>query len=71
MKRIYLDYAATTPVHPAVLAAMQDYFVNKFGNASSLHTTGIEARSAVEGFYSVERMAGDYVDLAKKIGSRR
>jgi cysteine desulfurase len=48
VKRIYLDYAATTPVHPAVLAAMQDYFMNKFGNASSLHTTGIEARSATE-----------------------
>ena len=48
MKRIYLDYAATTPTHPEVVAAMQPYFSEKFGNPSSLHAFGQEARSAVE-----------------------
>ncbi|MBI5399953.1 cysteine desulfurase NifS [Candidatus Saganbacteria bacterium] len=48
MKRIYLDYAATTPVHPDVAAAMQPYFSEKFGNPSSLHSFGQEARRAVE-----------------------
>jgi len=48
MKRIYLDYAATTPMHPEVLTAMQPYFSDKFGNPSSLHSTGQEAKEAIE-----------------------
>jgi len=48
MKRIYLDYAATTPAHPEVLAAMQPYFSQRFGNASSMHSFGQEAKAAVE-----------------------
>ena len=48
MKRVYLDYAATTPTDPEVLAAMQPYFFEKFGNASSLHAYGQEAKKAVE-----------------------
>ncbi|MEO0095205.1 MAG: cysteine desulfurase NifS [candidate division WOR-3 bacterium] len=47
-RRIYLDYAATTPLHPAVLEAMKPYFFEKFGNPSSLHTSGLEAKDAVE-----------------------
>lgn len=46
MKRIYFDHAATTPVHPQVLAAMLPYFSEKFGNPSSLHSYGQEAAQA-------------------------
>jgi cysteine desulfurase len=48
MKRIYLDYAATTPVHPDVLKAMLPYFNEGFGNPSSIHACGQEAKGAVE-----------------------
>jgi len=47
-KRIYLDYAATTPLHPAVLEAMKVYFFENFANPSSLHTSGQKAREAIE-----------------------
>ena len=46
--RVYLDYNATTPVDPVVLDAMQPYFSAEFGNASSIHSVGQRARSAVE-----------------------
>ena len=46
--RVYLDHAATTPVDEEVLEAMQDFFSKKFGNASSLHSWGREAREALE-----------------------
>jgi cysteine desulfurase len=48
MKRIYMDYAATTPMLPEVAAAMQPYFSQKFGNPSSIHSMGQEAADAVE-----------------------
>jgi cysteine desulfurase len=48
MKRIYLDYNATTPVDPVVLDAMLPFFSGDFGNASSIHNFGQRARSAVE-----------------------
>ncbi|NMC09965.1 MAG: aminotransferase class V-fold PLP-dependent enzyme, partial [Methanothrix sp.] len=48
MKRIYMDHSATTPVAPEVMEAMQPYFSEKFGNASSLHSFGLEARQALE-----------------------
>lgn len=48
MKRIYLDYAATTPTHPEVIRAMLPYFDGNFGNPSSIHSFGQEARVAVE-----------------------
>src|SRR5882762_2797450 len=48
MKRVYLDFNATTPVEPAVLDAMLPYFSGEFGNAASIHTPGQRARAAVE-----------------------
>ncbi len=48
MKRIYLDYNATTPVEPAVLEAMLPYLGGEYGNAASIHTFGQRARAAVE-----------------------
>ncbi|HPE51883.1 MAG TPA: cysteine desulfurase NifS [Methanothrix soehngenii] len=48
MKRIYMDHSATTPVAPEVLAAMLPYFGEKFGNASSLHRSGREAKEVLE-----------------------
>ena len=48
MKRVYLDYNATTPVEPEVLDAMLPYFSAEFGNAASIHTPGQKARAAVE-----------------------
>jgi cysteine desulfurase len=48
MNRVYLDHNATTPVDPEVLDAMLPYFSGDYGNASSIHTFGQKARSAVE-----------------------
>jgi len=44
--KIYLDYAATTPVDPRVLEAMIPYFTEAFGNPSSVHAYGQQAESA-------------------------
>ena len=48
MSRIYLDNNASTPVRPEVLEAMLPYFGEHFGNASSVHAFGQEAKGAVE-----------------------
>jgi cysteine desulfurase len=48
MRRIYLDNNATTPVLPEVLDAMRPWFEEQFGNASSIHQQGQQARAAVE-----------------------
>jgi cysteine desulfurase len=48
MDRIYLDYAATTPVDPRVLAAMTPYFSEVFGNPSAVHRYGQQAEAAVD-----------------------
>jgi cysteine desulfurase len=45
---IYLDYAATTPVRPEVLEAMLPFFGPRFGNPSSVHRWGREARTALD-----------------------
>ena len=48
MKRIYLDHNATTPLHPEVLEAMMPYLTDQFGNGSSIHSYGREARNAID-----------------------
>jgi len=55
MRRVYVDYAATTPVDQRVFEAMKPFFMENFGNASSINTSGQIARKAVEG--SRERIA--------------
>src|ERR1700722_10555763 len=46
MKRVYMDANATTPLVPEVLDAMRPYFMEHFGNASSIHQQGQQARAA-------------------------
>ncbi|MDO9572664.1 MAG: cysteine desulfurase NifS [Candidatus Omnitrophota bacterium] len=65
MKKVYLDYAATTPTDPEVVSAMQPYFFEKFGNPSSLHAYGQEAKKAVED--SRESLAGFINALPEEI----
>ena len=47
-KKIYFDHSATTPVHPEVLEAMLPFFSASFGNASSVHSFGQQAKVALE-----------------------
>ncbi len=61
MKQIYFDNAATTKVDERVLKAMLPYFSKKYGNASSLHLMGEEARRAIE---------ESRVTIAKSIGAK-
>lgn len=46
--RVYLDHNASTPVHPEVVQAMLPYFGERFGNPSSVHGFGREAREGLE-----------------------
>lgn len=47
-KRIYLDYAAATPVRKEVVLAMRLYFSEVYGNAGAIHKEGVEARNVIE-----------------------
>jgi cysteine desulfurase len=56
---VYLDNNATTPVLPEVFAAMQPYFMERFGNATSIHQPGQRARGGIESArQSVARLLG-------------
>jgi cysteine desulfurase len=55
MRKVYLDHSATTPVRPEVVEAMLPYLKDRFGNASSIHGFGREAKVALE--ESRERVA--------------
>ncbi len=48
MRKIYFDHSATTPVDPQVVEAMVPFLSEKFGNASSVHSYGREAKVALE-----------------------
>jgi len=48
MKKVYMDYASTTPVDKEVIDAMMPYFATCYGNASSIHSFGRDAYDAVE-----------------------
>jgi len=48
MKKIYLDYSASTPIDPRVLKAMLPYLKEHFGNPSSIHRFGQIARRAID-----------------------
>lgn len=48
MDRVYLDHAATTPLDPAVLEAMTPHMTEQYGNASSVHQLGRQARVTLE-----------------------
>src|SRR5436190_16051364 len=48
LRRVYLDNSATTPIDPQVVEAMMPCLTDKFGNASSIHFFGQEARATVD-----------------------
>lgn len=48
MRRVYLDHTATTPIDFRVFDSMKPYFMDRFGNASSIHSFGQESRAALE-----------------------
>jgi cysteine desulfurase len=48
MRRVYCDANATTPLLPEVMEAMRPYWMEQFGNASSIHREGQQARKAVD-----------------------
>jgi cysteine desulfurase len=59
MQRVYLDNNATTPILPEVFEAMRPHFSEHFGNASSIHFHGQEAKAAIErSRESVARLLG-------------
>lgn len=61
MNRIYLDHAATSPVHPQVIKKLMETMEHTYGNPSSIHATGREARKQLD-------MARER--LAKSIGAK-
>jgi cysteine desulfurase len=65
MRKVYLDHSATTAVHPEVLEAMLPYFAEHFGNPSSAHSWGREAKVVIE--QCREKIASFFGASAKEI----
>src|SRR6266498_2830564 len=61
-RRVYLDHNASTPVHPEVVEAMLPYFGERFGNPSSVHAFGREAR---EGLETAREHIADFLGVGK------
>lgn len=59
----YFDYAATTPIHDEVFAAMEPYFKTEFGNPSSIHIWGQKADNAVE---NAREVVADYLNASPR-----
>jgi len=60
MRWVYCDANATTPLLPEVMGAMRPYWMEEFGNASSIHLQGQKARTAVD---HGRHRGGQYGDL--------
>jgi len=65
MKKVYMDYGATTPTDPRVLKAMEPYFLKYYGNSMSVHSWGVKAKEALE--ESRERVASLMNAKAKEV----
>src|SRR3989344_8514034 len=65
MEKIYLDYAATTPVDEKVEKAMRPYFSASFGNAGSLHSFGRDAVTAIDSARDAvaQKIGADFRDV--------
>jgi cysteine desulfurase len=61
-RRVYLDHNASTPVHPEVLQAMLPYFSERFGNPSSVHGFGRDARDGME---TAREQIADFLKVSK------
>ncbi|MBP7173877.1 MAG: aminotransferase class V-fold PLP-dependent enzyme, partial [Cloacibacterium sp.] len=61
MKKVYLDNAATTPLSEEVIDAMLSVMRNQYGNPSSVHSIGQEAKTLIE---EVRRKAADYLKVS-------
>lgn len=61
MKKVYLDNAATTPLSEEVIDAMVSVLKNNFGNPSSSHSFGQEAKVLIE---NVRRQAAEYLNVS-------
>jgi cysteine desulfurase len=61
MRQVYLDYAATSPVDKNVVKAIQPYFSSKFGNPSSLHSWGQQAKKSLE---ASRKTAADFLNAS-------
>ena len=62
-RRVYLDHNASTPVHPEVIDAMLPYFGERFGNPSSVHAFGREAR---EGLDTARQQIAHFLSVGKE-----